>query len=248
MTIRLQAVNKSFLVSGRRRRPLYRELINLLSGQPNQGACIALQNICLEIPDGSRVAVVGSNGAGKSTLLRLIAGIYKPNSGDVSVDGRLCCFLEPGAGAAAALPIRDNVFLYASLAGLGYRETKKSLPRILEFCSLSDQEHTWVEHLSFGMQQRLFISILLETMRIRRAEIFLFDEFLVGVDQSFRRRVEDALIRFPSNSQIVLHASHDHALMTRTCPQAIWVEQGIIQHFGTTEDVLYQYRQLHGSE
>lgn len=79
------------------------------------------------------------------------------------------------AGLVPSLPVRDNVFLYASLAGLGYRETKQSLPRILEFCSLSGQEYTWVEHLSFGLQQRLFMSILLETMRLKRAEVFLVD-------------------------------------------------------------------------
>lgn len=247
MSIQFRAVSKSFRVSGRSRRPLYRELMNWRSRRRRQGAGEVLKNINLKIPKGSRVAVVGSNGAGKSTLLRLIAGIYKPNSGEVRVDGRLCCFLEPGAGAAPALPVRDNVFLYASLAGLSYRETKASLPRILEFCSLSEQEYTWVEHLSFGMQQRLFMSVLLETMRLKRAEVFLFDEFLMGVDQSFRSRVEDALTRFPSTDQIVLHASHDHELMMRTCPHAIWVGGGTIRQFGTTEEILNLYRRETGS-
>ncbi len=248
MTIKVQAVNKSFRVSGRSRRPLYRELINLRSDPRKTSLREVLRDIHLDIQNGSRVAVIGHNGAGKSTLLRLIAGIYKPNSGEVRVDGRLCCFLEPGAGSASALPVRDNVFLYASLAGLGYQETKKCLPRILEFCSLSSQEFTWVEHLSFGMQQRLFMSILLEVMRIKRAEVFLFDEFLMGVDQSFRSRVENALTRFPSGEQIVLHASHDHPLMLRTCPQAIWIDKGTIRHFGTTEEVLELYQLDSGNE
>lgn len=246
MTIRLHTVSKSFRVSGRRRRPLYRELLNLRSGQHTRSTREVLRDVSLAIDKGSRVAVIGPNGAGKSTLLRLISGIYKPTSGHVSVDGRLCCFLEPGAGAASALPVRDNVFLYASLAGLGYHETKKSLPAILDFCSLSDQQDVWVEHLSFGMQQRLFMSILLETMRINRAEVFLFDEFLLGVDQSFRSRVEDALVRFPSSDQIVLHASHDDELMLRTCPQAIWIDSGAVRQFGETEQVLSLYRRETG--
>ncbi len=248
MTIQLRTVNKSFMVSGRSRRPLYRELMNVHSRQRREGAREVLKNINLEIKKGSRVAVIGCNGAGKSTLLRVIAGIYKPNSGKLRVDGRVCCFLEPGAGVAPALPVRDNVFLYASLAGLNYHETRKSLPRILEFCSLSGQEYTWVEHLSFGLQQRLFMSILLETMRLKRAEIFLFDEFLMGVDQSFRNRVEDALTRFPSAEQIVLHASHDHELMQRTCPQALLIDGGTIRLYGATSDVIDLYRQEMGAE
>jgi ABC-type polysaccharide/polyol phosphate transport system ATPase subunit len=239
MAIRLDAVSKVFRRSGRSRGPLYRELLNIRTLRT--GAKSVLHGVCLEVPDGSRVAVLGRNGAGKSTLLRLIAGIYAPSAGAVSVDGRVCCFLQPGAGAAPSLPVRDNVFLYASLAGLGYRETRHSLPRILEFSSLADQEFTWVEHLSFGMQQRLFMSIQLEVMRLKQAEVFLFDEFLMGVDKSFRLRVEDALTHFPSAQQIVLHASHDHDLMRRTCTSAIYVDEGGVRRFGPIGEVLDMY-------
>lgn len=242
MAIRLTGINKTFMEGGRSRRPLYRQVMMMHSKERVARAKVVLDDVNLEIADGSRVAVVGRNGAGKSTLLRLIAGIYKPSSGEVRVDGPVCCFLEPGAGAAPSLPVRDNVFLYASLAGLGYRDTKESLDRILEFSSLQDQAFTWVEHLSFGMQQRLFMSIQLEVMRLRRARVFLFDEFLMGVDKAFRSRVEDALTHYPSSEQVVLHASHDHELMLRTCPQAICIDQQGIWAQGTTADVLDDYR------
>jgi len=242
MAIRLQDVHKRFLAGGARRRPLYRQVMILGSKREVDKTKTVIEQMNLEIPDGSRVAVIGRNGVGKSTLLRLIAGIYQPTSGTVKVDGPVCCFLEPGAGAAPALPVRDNVFLYASFAGLGYGETRDSMDRILEFASLQDQAYTWVEHLSFGMQQRLFMSIQLEVMRLRRARVFLFDEFLMGVDKTFRTRVEDALTHLPSTEQIVLHASHDHDLMLRTCPTAICIGNGGIQFQGTTADVLEAYR------
>ena len=242
MAIRLHQVDKVFMEGGRNRRPLYRQVMMMHSKMRHERAKVVLTGVDLEIPDGSQVAVIGRNGAGKSTLLRLIAGIYQPTAGRVEVDGPVCCFLEPGAGAAPSLPVRDNVFLYASLAGLGYRDTKDSLERILEFCSLQDQAYTWVEHLSFGMQQRLFMSIQLEVMRLGRARVFLFDEFLMGVDKAFRARVEDALTRFPSSEQIVLHASHDHELMLRTCPQAICIDDSGIRAQGETAEVLDVYR------
>lgn len=242
MAIRLANVNKTFMEGGRNRRPLYRQVMMMRSKERVARAKVVLDGVDLEIADGSRVAVIGRNGVGKSTLLRLIAGIYAPSAGEVRVDGPVCCFLEPGAGAAPSLPVRDNVFLYASLAGLGYRDTKKSLDRILEFSSLQDQAYTWVEHLSFGMQQRLFMSIQLEVMRLKRARVFLFDEFLMGVDKIFRARVEDALTHFPSAEQIVLHASHDHELMLRTCPQAVCIEEQGIRAQGETAEVLEAYR------
>jgi ABC-type polysaccharide/polyol phosphate transport system ATPase subunit len=238
MAIRLNNIGKTFMAGGRNRRPLYRQVMMMRSRDRVARARVVLEGVDLEITEGSRVAVIGPNGAGKSTLLRIIAGIYKPTTGTVRVEGPVCCFLEPGAGAAPSLPVRDNVFLYASLAGLGYHDTKKSLQRILEFCSLQDQAYTWIEHLSFGMQQRLFMSIQLEVMRLRRARVFLFDEFLMGVDSDFRARVEDALTHFPSPEQIVMHASHDHELMRRTCPRAICIDHRGIHAQGATADVL----------
>jgi len=241
MAIRLTNINKTFMEGGRNRRPLYRQVMIMKSKGRHDRAKVVLDAVSLAVPDGSRVAVIGRNGAGKSTLLRLIAGIYTPTSGEIRVDGPVCCFLEPGAGAAPSLPVRDNVLLYASLAGLGYRDTLASMDRILEFSSLEDQAFTWVEHLSFGMQQRLFMSIQLEVMRLGRARVFLFDEFLMGVDKVFRARVEDALTHFPSPEQIVMHASHDHELMRRTCPTAIWIDEQGIRTQGSTNDVLDEY-------
>ena len=242
MAIRLKGVEKSFVSTRRSRRPLYRQLLALKSRAADPSRKVVLRELDLEIADGSRVALVGRNGAGKSTLLRLIAGIYQPTQGAVDVDGRVCCFLEPGAGAAPALPVRDNVYLYSAFAGLGYRETRRSVDRILDFSSLSEQAFTWVEHLSFGMQQRLFMSIQLEVMRLGRADVFLFDEFLMGVDKRFRARVEDALTRRPSKGQIVLHASHDLDLVSRTCSLTVQLEQGAICRYGATDEVLEHFR------
>ena len=111
MAVRLRKVNKTFVEGGRNRRPLYRQVIMLRSQGRQARDKVVLDRIDLDIRDGCRVAVIGRNGAGKSTLLRLIAGIYRPTTGEVTVDGPVCCFLEPGAGAAPSLPVRDNVFL-----------------------------------------------------------------------------------------------------------------------------------------
>ena len=94
MAIRLQGVDKVFMAGGRSRRPLYRQILMMRSQVAIERAKVVLQGVDLEIEGGSRVAVIGRNGAGKSTLLRLIAGIYKPSAGTVSVDGPVCCFLE----------------------------------------------------------------------------------------------------------------------------------------------------------
>jgi ABC-type polysaccharide/polyol phosphate transport system ATPase subunit len=132
--------------------------------------------------------------------------------------------------------------LYASLAGLGYRETLNNMDRILEFSGLKNNEFTFVEQLSFGYQQRLFITIMLEAMRLEKASVFMFDEFLVGVDQAFRTRAVEAMESLAKPSQIVIHASHDDDLIRRTCPLTVHVEKGRICQFGPSEQVLQRYR------
>lgn len=242
MAIALSQVSKAFTPAGRGRRPLYRELMRLRDNLRRPDATLALDNVSLDIADGQRIAVVGRNGAGKTTLLRLIAGIYQPTDGEVRVDGPVCCFLEPGAGAAPALPVRDNIFLYAALAGLSRAETRERVDHILQFSMLKEHSYTWVEQLSFGYQQRLFIAIMLEAMRLGKASVFMFDEFLVGVDRGFRQRVEKALEALPLGRQILLHASHDDELIRRTCPLTIHIEQGQVAAFGPTGEVLAGYR------
>src|SRR5262245_11072336 len=58
----------------------------------------ALNDVSVAIPTGSMFALIGHNGSGKSTLLKIIANIYKPTSGKVTVDGRISALLELGAG------------------------------------------------------------------------------------------------------------------------------------------------------
>ena len=242
MTIQLKAASKAFLAASRGRRPLYRQLINLNRKRSSPDTLMAVNSVDLTIEDGSHVAVVGTNGAGKTTLMRLIAGIFLPTDGTVSVDGKVCCFLETGAGAAPSLPVRDNVMLYAALAGLGYRETLNNMDRILEFSDLKNNEYAFVEQLSFGYQQRLFITIMLEAMRLEKANVFMFDEFLVGVDKAFRQRAVDAMDQLAKPTQIVIHASHDDDLIRRTCPLTLHIEAGEVKQFGPTETVLERYR------
>jgi ABC-type polysaccharide/polyol phosphate transport system ATPase subunit len=240
MSIEIEACSKSFMSSGRSRRPLYRELLMLRSRRRQHGARYGARKRWPRDSQWLQGWLVGRNGA-ESQRCCASSPASTSQTGQIRVDGRVCCFFEPGA-ARRPLSVRDNAFLYASLAGLGYGDTRDSLPRILDFCSLSEQEFTWVEHLSFGMQQRLFLSIMLEVMRLKRADVFLFDEFLMGVDRTFRTRVEEALTTLPSSGQIIVHASHDQDLMLRTCPQSILLVDGAVRHFGPTEEVLEIYQ------
>ena len=87
----------------------------------------ALRDVDLKIEAGHTIGLIGHNGSGKSTLLKLIGGILSPNSGSVSVRGRMAALLELGAGFHPDLTGRENVYLNASMLGLSEQEIAESI-------------------------------------------------------------------------------------------------------------------------
>jgi len=235
-----RGLTKHFVLETRRRRPLYRDLVNAVRGQSPQHV-VALGGIDLDVPTGQRVGIVGPNGAGKTTLLRVLAGIYRPTSGACRVQGRVACFLEAGVGIASTLSVLNNIHLYGAVVGLTRRETRASIARILEFAELEDFRFVPVEHLSLGMQQRLFFAIMVETMRRRKADVFLFDECLSGTDARFSEKSERLLEELRHPEQTILYASHNLPHLRAVCGTAIFLKDGRIRHYGTTAEVIQTY-------
>src|ERR1700704_3259386 len=82
----------------------------------------ALKGVSFAVSRGKTFGIVGRNGSGKSTMLKLIAGIGKPTSGTVRVDGRVSALIELGAGFHPEISGRENVFINGIMLGLSKRE------------------------------------------------------------------------------------------------------------------------------
>jgi lipopolysaccharide transport system ATP-binding protein len=242
MTITLSHISKEFVRRGRGRRPLYRDVIRLLGGHYVLEQTVALDGVSLDIPSGSRVAIVGPNGAGKSTLLRIIAGIIQPSHGTAAVRGRVACFFEAGAGTAPALRVDDNIFLYGAIVGLTRREIVRSVDEILDFAELREHADARIEQLSFGMVQRLFFAIMAQTMKLGKADVFLFDEWFAGVDLRYQQKGEELIRRLPLAPRIVMYASHDLELLGRLCSTAVYLRGGRVRMFADTAAVVERYK------
>src|SRR3989449_9003966 len=93
----------------------------------------ALKEVSFSVPKGSTYGVIGRNGSGKSTALKLVAGITKPTSGTVRVDGRISALIELGAGFHPETSGRENVFINGIILGLTKREIQRRLDEIGEF-------------------------------------------------------------------------------------------------------------------
>jgi NitT/TauT family transport system ATP-binding protein len=158
----------------------------------------ALQNIDLEIEQGEFVCIVGPSGCGKSTLLHLIAGLDKPTTGQVIVDGstvqgpgtdRILLFQE--LGLFPWLTVRQNVEFGLKMAGVSKTERKDQARVFLRMVHLSHFEDHYIHQLSGGMKQRVALARSLTL----RPKILLMDEPFAALDAQTRDMLHDELER-----------------------------------------------------
>ena len=93
----------------------------------------ALSDVSFAVPAGQTLGIIGRNGSGKSTALKLVAGITKPTSGTVAIQGRISALIELGAGFHPEISGRENVFINGIMLGLTKREVTRRFDEIVEF-------------------------------------------------------------------------------------------------------------------
>ena len=198
----------------------------------------ALAGIDLEVPEGSRVGLVGANGAGKSTLLAIMAGLLPPTSGSVDVQGRVLALL---GGAAEGLDQeasgRANIVSLGVQLGESPASMRRRIRDVTEFSGLSSRIDHPVYSYSTGMQTRLRFSILTSL----RPDILLLDEGLGTADAEFAQRADERLRGFMSSAGIVVLASHGDDLLRSQCDTAVWLDQGRVREQGELDRVLANY-------
>ncbi|MBR2120446.1 MAG: ABC transporter ATP-binding protein [Afipia sp.] len=194
----------------------------------------ALRNISLKIETGDRLALVGANGAGKTTLLRVMAGIYEPISGTVTVEGRISPMFDIGLGMDMDLNGYDNIRLRGLLLGLPSAQIEKLMSEIAEFTELGDYLNMPVRTYSSGMILRLTFSVATSF----RPEILLMDEWILAGDGGFLAKAEGRINALISNASILVLASHNLKVCRKWCNKALWLNNGEIQAFGSSADVI----------
>jgi NitT/TauT family transport system ATP-binding protein len=162
------------------------------------GAVEALRDITLEIDRGELVALVGPSGCGKSTLLRIVAGLRRPSSGTVSVDGQEVTRPIAAVGMVFQAPvllkwrsILDNVLLPAELSGLDPKAYRRRAESLLALVGLGDFAAKLPRELSGGMQQRASLcrALLLDP------PLLLMDEPFGALDAMTRDEMNVELLR-----------------------------------------------------
>ncbi len=200
----------------------------------------ALQDVSFAITRGETVGFIGANGAGKSTLLKLIARILEPDSGMVTVNGRVGALLELGAGFHPDLTGRENVYLNASIMGLTRREVDRRFDEIVAFSELERFIDVPVKHYSSGMYVRLGFAVAVNM----EPEILLVDEVLAVGDQAFQSRCLKRVSEIQQTGTTVVFVSHALNTIRQNCKRVIWIDAGNLRCDGAPPHVIGEYLKL----
>jgi ABC-type polysaccharide/polyol phosphate transport system ATPase subunit len=198
----------------------------------------ALNDVSFSVPPGRTYGIIGPNGSGKSTMLKLVAGITRPTSGTVTVNGRISALIELGAGFHPEISGRENVFINGIMLGLTKREIAKRFDEIVEFAELKDFIDAPVKTYSSGMYMRLGFAVAIHV----DPDVLLVDEVLAVGDTSFQQRCLEKMRSVQRGGATLVLVSHDLSAVEATCARTIWLQDGVVARDGATAAVLDAYR------
>ena len=242
--IRLENVTQRFRVI-QERPDTVRELFSkLFRHQSSYHDFEAVKNVSFEVPRGQTLGIIGRNGSGKSTLLKIIAGVYRPTGGKVTVNGTLAPLIELGAGFHHELTGRENILLNGLLMGYSKREMLERQQRIIEFADIGDFIDSPVKQYSSGMYMRLAFAVATEV----DPQILLVDEILAVGDAGFQEKCFQRIRKFRDSGKTILFVTHGMNDVREHCERAILLERGSIVVDGPPDEAIATYNGLMGLE
>jgi len=200
----------------------------------------AVKNVSFDVPHGQAVGIIGRNGSGKSTLLKIIAGVYRPSKGTVTVNGSLAPLIELGAGFHHELTGRENILLNGLLMGYSKRDMMERQQAIIDFADVGEFIDAPVKQYSSGMYMRLAFAVAIEV----DPQILVLDEILAVGDMGFQQKCFERIRRFRESGKTILLVTHSMAVVEEHCDRAILIDHGNIIVDGRPDEAIAMYKTL----
>jgi len=234
-----RGLSKTFMVPDQRMDTLKERVTHPLK-QIHKRELRALRNVSFDVHKGEFFGIVGRNGSGKSTLLKILASIYRPDTGKVRMAGRVAPFIELGVGFNPEMTAQENVILNGVLFGLTRREAQRRVGAVIEFAELEDFLDLKLKNYSSGMMVRLAFSVMVQA----DADIMLIDEVLAVGDASFAQKCMDVFYERRRRGKTIVLVTHDMATVQSLCHRAIVLHDGELHYSGQPEDAALRYLRL----
>jgi len=236
VAIKVSSVTKSFKLPHERYDSLKGNAIHLFT-QKSYSRFDAVNEVSFDIKKGEFFGIVGRNGSGKSTMLKMLAKIYMPTSGAITINGSLSPFIELGVGFNPELSARDNVFLNGAILGLSRKSIEEKFDDIIGFAELENFVDQKLKNFSSGMQVRLAFSIAIQA----QSDILLIDEVLAVGDANFQQKCFDVFVDLKKQGKTLVLVTHDMNAIKQFCDRAIMLEDGRVVAEGSPTDISEKY-------
>lgn len=214
------------------------------------GSLIAVNNITLKVNPGEIFGFLGVNGAGKTTTLRMLAGILKPTSGKITINGhnledqtleakRVTGYIPDRPYLYPKLTGREFLYFVADLYTVKAKEAEERIDFLLSEYSLLEWQDELVEGYSHGMKQRLATCAAL----VHNPKVLIVDEPMVGLDPHGAKLLKSYLRKYASQGMAILMSTHSLNVAEEVSDRLAIIHRGSLITIGT----LSQIRQQTGS-
>src|SRR5512140_1656057 len=212
-----------------------------------------LRGVTLRVQEGSLTGFIGLNGAGKTTTIRIIAGLLAPDSGTVSIAGKLIQPREPDYKRQLGFVLDEPLYFdwmepgeYLHFVGMMYalepREAKRRSDELLEFFDLAGKRGDLIRTFSTGMKKKISLAAAV----IHRPRLLILDEPFEGIDALAASAIKDALTMMVGRGVTVMITSHVLATVETLCSHIAVIHHGKMILEGKTADV--KRRARHGAQ
>jgi ABC-2 type transport system ATP-binding protein len=205
----------------------------------------AVKDVTLQIPRGEIFGFLGPNGAGKTTTIRMMAGLMKPTSGRVCLDGK-DVLRQPEEAKSILGFIPDRPYLYEKLTGQEFLDfiadlhgletgnsRQKRIDELLTFFDLQGWCRELIESYSHGMRQRLVFGAAL----LHRPKVLIIDEPMVGLDPKGTRLVKGLFRDLSKKGVSIFMSTHTLELAEEICQRIGIINEGRVIALGTMEEL-----------
>ena len=241
--IRVEGLTKLYrrTMPGDRLRTLKSAIVSgsLVQDLKKEEAIAALEGVDFTVGRGEAFGLIGGNGSGKSTLLKLVAGMLKPTTGRIVVNGRVAALIELGAGFHPEISGRENDYINGAVLGLTKKQIDRRYDEIVEFSGLGDFMEEPVKNYSSGMYVRLGFAVAIHT----DPDVLLVDEVLAVGDEAFAHRCVRRIEELLAAEKTILLVSHSLDLVASLCDRVLWLDNGVQRLVGEPRRVIDAYRQ-----
>lgn len=203
-----------------------------------------LKNLNLEIRHGEMFAFLGPNGAGKTTTVKLLCGVLKPTSGEISICG-INIVKNPIEAKKQIGVVPDHPFVYPKLTGEEFLhlvgnlygvdggERSKKIRNLVEMFEMNDYASHLIETYSLGMKQKTVIA----SMLIHEPKVVILDEPLVGLDPKSARLVKDAFIELCNRGTTIFMCTHILEVAEKIADRIGIIDKGELIAIGTRDEL-----------